>query len=178
MHGNDLASLGHNLLVRMHPFQAPQCPADGLVLGRFGKNTQDRNDTLWCVPLSMELMTGAGTFHLPCGCVWEWSDKLGHELHVSMHPFQVHSAHWLGWLWSDLAKRTRQKQDIVVCASVRGADDWSWHVPLTLWVCVNGLTSLGHELHVRMHPFQAPQYPADGLVLGRFGKKVLGRNDT
>ena len=22
-----------------------------------------------CAPLSMELLTGAGTFHLPCGCV-------------------------------------------------------------------------------------------------------------
>ena len=69
MHVNGLASLGHDLHVGMHPFQAPQCPADGLVLRRFDKNAQDRNDTSWDVPLSMELMTGADTLHLACGCV-------------------------------------------------------------------------------------------------------------
>ena len=69
MHGSGLASLGHSLCVRMHPFQAPQHPLDGLVLARFGKNAQDRSDTLLCVPLSMELMNGAGMLNLSCGRV-------------------------------------------------------------------------------------------------------------
>ena len=62
-----LTSLGRDLHVKMHPFQALQCPADGLDLGRFGKTAQDRNDTLWCVPLVVELMIAADTFHLLCG---------------------------------------------------------------------------------------------------------------
>ena len=69
MCGNGLTSLGHNLHVRMHPFQATQHPADGQVLGRFGKHALDGNDALGCVPLSIELIIAAGTFHLPCGCV-------------------------------------------------------------------------------------------------------------
>ena len=64
--GDILVSLRCDLCVRMHPFEAPQCQLDGLVLGRFGKNAQDRNDALRCVPLSIELMIAAGTFHLPC----------------------------------------------------------------------------------------------------------------
>ena len=59
--------MGHDLHVRMHPFQAPEYPEDGLVLGRFHKNALDRNDAFWCVPLSMELMIAAGMFHLACG---------------------------------------------------------------------------------------------------------------
>ena len=109
---SELANLGHDLYIRMHPFQAPQHPADWLVLGRFGKNTQDRNDTLWCVPLSVELMIVTDMFHL---------------------PFLMHG---------------------------------------------NGLTSLGHDLHARMHPFQAPQCPAGGLVSGGFGRNALDRNDV
>ena len=69
VHENELKSLGHDLHVKMHPFQAPQCPADGLVLGRVGKNEQDRNDTSWVVPLSMEVMIADDTFHLACGYV-------------------------------------------------------------------------------------------------------------
>ena len=69
MHGSELASLGHDLHARMHPFQAPQQPADWSALGRFGKNTQDRNDTLSCVPLSIELVIAADMFHLLFGCV-------------------------------------------------------------------------------------------------------------
>ena len=49
--------------------QAMQCPADGLDLGRFGKHAQDRNDTSWCVPPSMELIITAGMFDLSCGCM-------------------------------------------------------------------------------------------------------------
>ena len=41
--------------------------AGGLVLGRFGKTAQDRNTTLWCVPLSMELTIPFGVFHFPFG---------------------------------------------------------------------------------------------------------------
>ena len=69
MHGSELASLGHDLHVRMHPFQVPQCLKDGLVLGRFSRNTLNRNGILWCVPLVMEMTIGAGMFHLSCGCV-------------------------------------------------------------------------------------------------------------
>ena len=58
----------------------------------------------------------------------------------------------------------------MVCASVHGADDCCWLVLLVLWVFCNGLTSLEHDLHVRMHLFQAQQDPADGLVVGRLGK--------
>ena len=65
-----------------------------------------------------------------------------------------------------------------MCTSVHGADDWFWHVLFALWICVNGLTSLGHDLCVRRHSFQSPQHPSDGLMLGRFGKYALNRNDT
>ena len=68
MHDSGLVSLGHDLYVRIHPFQATQCPLDGLVLGRFSRNAQDRRDALWCLPLAMELMIGAGMFHLTYGC--------------------------------------------------------------------------------------------------------------
>ena len=67
MCGNGLISLGHDLHVRMHPFQASHHPADGLVLGTFHKNALDRNDAFWCVSLSMELMIDADMFHLACG---------------------------------------------------------------------------------------------------------------
>ena len=53
---------------------------------------------------------------------------------------------------------------------VHGADDYCWHIPFTLWTHRNGLMRSEHDLHVRVHPFQAPQCPVDGLVLGRFGK--------
>ena len=69
MHGNGLTSLGHDLHVSMHPFQATQHTLDGLVLGRFGKNAPDKNDTLWCVPLFVELMIAAGMFNLACDFV-------------------------------------------------------------------------------------------------------------
>ena len=69
VHGNGFPTLGRELHVRMHPLQALQHPVDGLVLGRLGKIALDRNDTSWCVPLSMELMIAAGLFHLPCGCM-------------------------------------------------------------------------------------------------------------
>ena len=69
VHGNRLAGLGHGLHVSMHSFQAPQCQSDGLVLGRLSKNAQDGNDTSWVVPLPMEVVIAAGTFHLACGCV-------------------------------------------------------------------------------------------------------------
>ena len=68
MHVNRLASVAHDLDVRMHPFQAPQHLLDRLAFGRFGKNAQDRNDALWCVPLSMELMIGGGMFYLAFEC--------------------------------------------------------------------------------------------------------------
>ena len=61
--------MGLELHLRMHPFQAPQHPADGLVLGRFGKKPQDGNDTLWHVLLSIELMIIADLFHFLSGCV-------------------------------------------------------------------------------------------------------------
>ena len=69
MYENGLTSLGHDLHAMMHPFQAPQCPADGLVWGRFGRNAQDRSNALWCVALSMELTIAADMVHLPCLCV-------------------------------------------------------------------------------------------------------------
>ena len=69
MCNNRLISLRHDLDVRMHPFEAQQHPADRLLLGTFGKNAQDRNDTLWVVHLSMELMIAAVVFHLPFGCM-------------------------------------------------------------------------------------------------------------
>ena len=37
VHGNGLASLGHELFLRMHPLQITWHPAGGLVLGTFGK---------------------------------------------------------------------------------------------------------------------------------------------
>ena len=58
----------------------------------------------------------------------------------------------------------------MVYGSVHGADDWCWHVPFALWVHGNELASSDHELHVKMHPFQATWYPAGRLVLGTFGK--------
>ena len=67
MHGNVLASLEYELHARMHPFQVPQFPARGLVLGRFSKNAQDRNDMSRVVPLSTEVMIADDTFHLCCG---------------------------------------------------------------------------------------------------------------
>ena len=66
----------------------------------------------------------------------------------------------------------------MVSASVHGADDWCLHAPFDFWVHDNGLASLGHELRVRMHPFQALQHPLDGLALGRFGKNAEDRNEA
>ena len=57
-----------------------------------------------------------------------------------------------------------------MCTSVHGVDDSCWHIPFALWVRGIELTSLGHDLHVRVHPFQVTQCRADGLVSGRFGK--------
>ena len=37
--------------------------------GQIWQNALDRNDVLWCVPLSMELMTAVGVFSLPFGCM-------------------------------------------------------------------------------------------------------------
>ena len=37
------------------------------------------------------------------------------------------------------------------------------------------MTSLKHDLHVRMHPFQAPPVPADDLVWGKFVGKIHER---
>ena len=69
VHGSELASLEHDLYVRMRPVQAPQHPADRLALGGFGKNTHDRNDTLRCAPLPMELIIDAALLRLPYGCM-------------------------------------------------------------------------------------------------------------
>ena len=65
----ELASLRHDLHLRMYPFQAPHHHLDGLVFGRFGENAQDINDLLWCEPLSMELVITAVMFPLPFGCI-------------------------------------------------------------------------------------------------------------
>ena len=65
-----------------------------------------------------------------------------------------------------------------MCASIHGADDCCWYVPFTLWICGSGLASLGHDLHVRMHPVQATQYPLDGVVLGRFGRSAQDRSNA
>ena len=58
----------------------------------------------------------------------------------------------------------------MVCASVNGADDWCWHVPLDLWVYDVELASLRNDLHVRIYPFQATWCPTHGLFFCRFGK--------
>ena len=49
------------------------------------------------------------------------------------------------------------RNDMLWCSSVYGADDWCWHIPCALWVHYNGLTSLRHDSHVRISAFQAPQ---------------------
>ena len=107
VHGNGLESLGHDLHVRMHPFQAPQCPADGLILGRFGKNAQDRNDALWCAAVAalfMDQMIGAGMCHLPCWCMaMDWQARGTSCMSGSIH-FRPHDAQQVGWFWADLAK--------------------------------------------------------------------------
>ena len=69
MHGSAMVRLGHDLHVRMHPFQVPQHKSDGLGLGRFSKNAQHSGVALWCAALSMELMIDAGMLHLPWWCV-------------------------------------------------------------------------------------------------------------
>ena len=69
-----------------------------------GKNARGRNETLWCVPLSMELIVAAGMFHLPCGCMamdWQAWGMTGMSGCI---PFRPHSTHWMGWFWADLAK--------------------------------------------------------------------------
>ena len=96
VHGNGFASLGHNLHVRMHPLQAPQCPADGLVLGRFGKHAQDRNDTSWVMPLFAELMIGAGTLHLASAYVaMDWQTR-GINYMSGYIPFRPHNTQHIG----------------------------------------------------------------------------------
>ena len=63
-------------------------------------------------------------------------------------------------------------------SSIHIAGDWCWFVRFALWVHSNGLTSLGHDLHVMMHPVQAPQHPLDGQVFGQIWANALDRNDT
>ena len=107
VHGNGLASLRHNLHVRTHPFQAPQHPLDELVLGRFGKNALGGSDTLWCVPLSIELIIAAGMFNLPCGCITMDWQAWGVTCASGCIPFRPHSTYWMGCTWADLAKMHR-----------------------------------------------------------------------
>ena len=104
--GNGLISLGHDLHFSMHPFQAPQSPLDGPVLGWFGKNAQDRSDTLWCVRLSMELMVGSIMLYLTSWCVamcWQAWGMTSMSEHTS---FRLHSGQQMGWFLADLAKRS------------------------------------------------------------------------
>ena len=67
MHGSGLASLVHDLHVRMHPSRVTKHPLDGLILGMFRRNARDKSEASWCAPLSMDLMIGVGIFHLSCG---------------------------------------------------------------------------------------------------------------
>ena len=109
IHGNRLPSLRHDLCVRMHPFWVPRYPLDGLVLARFRRNAQDRSDSLWHAPLSMELFIGAGISHSTCRYVaidWQSWDM---TCISGCIPFRLHSSQQICWFWADLAKRTQQK---------------------------------------------------------------------
>ena len=44
-------------------------PSRWASFGQIWQNALNGNDTLWYVPLSMELMIGADLFHLPGGCM-------------------------------------------------------------------------------------------------------------
>ena len=63
----------------------------------------------------------------------------------------------------------------MLCVSIHAPDDCCWPTLFALWVCGNGFTRLEHDLHVRMHPFQATQYPLARLVLGRLDKNELDK---
>ena len=62
------------------------------------------------------------------------------------------------------------------CVYVHGADEWCWHVPFALWVCGNGLSSLGHDLHSMMHPFQAQEtlskWAGFGQILQKYRQNI------
>ena len=102
--GNGFARLGRDLHVWMHPFQATQHPADGLVLGRFGKNALDGNDALWSVPLSMELMVAASMLHLSCGCMSMDCQAWGVSCMPGCILFKPYSTQQIGWFRADLIK--------------------------------------------------------------------------
>ena len=102
MHNSGLISLGHDLHAGMHSFRAPQHPADGLILGTFSRSAQDKNNRLWCVPLSMELMLGIDMFHLPCECITVDMQAWGMTCISGCIPFRPHSTNWIDWLWADL----------------------------------------------------------------------------
>ena len=61
-----------------------------------------------------------------------------------------------------------QNQRMMVCSCGHGADDCCWHVPFALWVYGHGMTRLDHDLCTGIHPFQAPEYPAEELDFGDF----------
>ena len=107
MHNNGLSRLGHDLHVRMYPFQAPQHPLDGLVLDTFDKNTYDRTGALKQVPLSMEPMMGADVFHSPCGCMSVHWQAWGTTCMSGCIPFRPQSAERLTWFWAHLAEAHR-----------------------------------------------------------------------
>ena len=65
---------------------------------------------------------------------------------------------------------TGQNQHVMVCSCGHGADGCCWHVPFALWVYGHGLRSLGHNLHTGIHPFHAPEYPAEELDFGDFAR--------
>ena len=86
---------------------APQHPLDGLVLNRFSRNAQDRSDTLWCVALSMEMIIGAGIFHLPFGCMaMDWQ-ALNMTCMSGCRSFRPDNAHWMACFSEDLAETHR-----------------------------------------------------------------------
>ena len=97
MCGNGLTSLGHDLHVMMHPFQAPQHPEDRLVLSGFGRNALDRNDALWCVALFMEEIVGAGMLHLPCWCMAMDGQARGVSCMSECIHFKPHDAQQVDW---------------------------------------------------------------------------------
>ena len=79
-------------------------------------NMKDRNDTLRCVPLSMELMIAASIFHLPCGCVAFDCQAWGMICMSGCITFRPHSTQQMGWFWADLAKNAQHRNDTVWCA--------------------------------------------------------------
>ena len=64
-----IVNLGARPIFQDASLLGPTAPIGWAGFEKIYQNALDRNDKLWCVVLSMELVIDVGTFYLPCGCL-------------------------------------------------------------------------------------------------------------